>query len=380
MHQSPSEHPELKALDQKLFELVRGVEILAAIEPKNFREQKQAFFSTNFSTNPQFVYAEHEVDIFQRKRALYALPIEALPDEDLTELYSDIVESYVDKLDQFRSVGTGDFVYDSLRYFGEPTDKDVNNADFILHLPDDLEPSDDRFFNADEMMQFLSDFANKQGYTYDIRTDDRMIANALVAGSTVKINSHANVSETEVSALAHHELGVHLVTTLNARSQPLRVLELGCPVNTTSQEGLAILCEYLAGYLTLPRLKVLALRVVAVQSMLQDRDFKRTFVLLKEQYQVEENLAFTITTRVYRGGGFTKDYLYLQGFHQMLNALETRKDFNNLMAGKVSIECLPLISRLIDKGYLRAPQFISPAIKEPQPIDEVKRFIAHAIK
>ncbi|WP_444882732.1 flavohemoglobin expression-modulating QEGLA motif protein [Microbulbifer sp. PSTR4-B] len=380
MDRSLNEHPELKILDQDLFELVRGVEILAAIEPKNFRVMKEEFFSKKFSINPQFVYREQKMDIFQRKRLLYALPVESLPDEDLTQLYSDIIESYVDKLDQFRSVGTDDFVYNSLRYFGEPTDKDVNNANFILHLPDDLEFSNDRFLNANQMMQYLSDFANKQGYSYDIRIDDHMIANALVAGSTIKINSHANISETEVSALAHHELGVHLVTTLNARSQTLKILELGCPVNTTTQEGLAILCEYLAGYLTLPRLKVLALRVVAVQSMLQERDFKRTFILLKEKYQVEENLAFTITTRVYRGGGFTKDYLYLQGFHQMLNAMENCKDFNNLMTGKVSVEYLPIISRLIDKGYLQVPQFISPAIKEPQSIDPVKRFIAHAIK
>ncbi|WP_444889427.1 flavohemoglobin expression-modulating QEGLA motif protein [Microbulbifer sp. DLAB2-AA] len=380
MHQSLNEHPVLKVLDKDLFELVRGVEILAAIEPRNFRAMKEEFFSKKFSINPQFVYREQKMDIFQRKRLLYALPVESLPDEDLTQLYSDIIESYVDKLDQFRSVGTDDFVYNSLRYFGEPTDKDVNNANFILHLPDDLESSDDRFLNANEMMQYLSDFANRLGYSYDICIDDHMIANALVAGSTIKINSHANISETEVSALAHHELGVHLVTTLNARSQTLKILELGCPVNTTTQEGLAILCEYLAGYLTLPRLKVLALRVVAVQSMLQERDFKRTFILLKEKYQVEENLAFTITTRVYRGGGFTKDYLYLQGFHLMLNALENCKDFNNLMTGKVSVEYLPLVSRLIDKGYLHAPHFISPAIKEPQSIDPVKRFIAHAIK
>ncbi|WP_444937737.1 flavohemoglobin expression-modulating QEGLA motif protein [Microbulbifer sp. JMSA002] len=380
MDRSLNEHPELKILDQDLFELVRGVEILAAIEPKNFRAMKEEFFSKKFSINPRFVYREQKMDIFQRKRLLYALPVESLSDEDLTQLYSDIIESYVDKLDQFRFVGTDDFVYNSLRYFGEPTDKDVNNANFILHLPDDLESSDDRFLNASEMMQYLSDFANRQGYSYDICIDDHMIANALVAGSTIKINSHANISETEVSALAHHELGVHLVTTLNARSQTLKILELGCPVNTTTQEGLAILCEYLAGYLTLPRLKVLALRVVAVQSMLQERDFKRTFILLKEKYQVEENLAFTITTRVYRGGGFTKDYLYLQGFHLMLNALENCKDFNNLMTGKVSVEYLPLVSRLIDKGYLHAPHFISPAIKESQSIDPVKRFIAHAIK
>ena len=130
-----------------------------------------------------------------------------------------------------------------------------------------------------------------------------------------------------------------------------------------TQEGLAIFCEYLAGFMSLSRMKVSALRVLAVESLIQEKDFKRTFLLLKEQHQTPDDVAFTITVRVYRGGGFTKDCLYLQGLHQMLNAYETRDDFTNLLAGKVSVEYLELVTRLIDKHYLVAPKYISPAIQ-----------------
>ncbi len=380
MTQALHQNTDLQKLDQDLYKLVNGIDILEAVAPKNYREQKQVFFNSNYSVSPVFKYADHNIDLFQRKRALYQLPVESLPDQDLIELYSDVIESYVDKLDQYRSVGTPEFLYDSLRYYGEPSDKDIRNAQFVLHVPDDLDYADKSLINADGIFQYLKQFADQYGYSYEIRLDDSMIANALVSGKTVKINTQAEISETEVKALAHHEIGVHLVTTLNAQNQPLKILSLGSPVNTTTQEGIAILCEYLAGYLTLPRLKVLALRVVAVQSMLQDKDFKRTFLLLKEQYDVSDNMAFTITTRIYRGGGFTKDYLYLQGFHQMLNAYETLNDFTNLLTGKASLQHLPLISRLVDKGYLLSPKFLSPAIINPQPLDDIKRFLAHAIK
>ena len=76
-------------------------------------------------------------------------------------------------------------------------------------------------------------------------------------------------------ALAHHEIGVHLVTTLNGRAQPLKVLSIGCPLNTMTQEGMTILAEYLAGCLTIKRLKILALRVLAVDSMLKEKDFRQ---------------------------------------------------------------------------------------------------------
>ncbi len=380
MDKSVVDHPVLAQLDRELYALVNGVEILEAVAPKNFQQQKQAFFDSKCTLNPAFVYEQHKIDLFQRKRALYQLPVENLPDPDLIQLYSEVIESYVDKLDQYRSVGTSDFVYDSLRYYGEPTVKDIRNAHFVLHVPNELGVEDSVPVDAEGILAHLKAFADMQGYQYELVLSEGMIANALVSGTQVRINTRAKVCQTEVYALAHHELGVHLVTTLNARQQPLNILSLGSPVNTTTQEGLAILCEYLAGYLTVPRLKILALRVIAVQSMLVEKDFKRTFQLLKEQYKVDDQLAFTICARVYRGGGFTKDYLYLQGFHQMLNAYENCPDFHHLLAGKVSIEQLPLVTRLINKGYLNAPTYISPAISQPSPIEGVSRFMAHAIK
>ncbi|MAZ65511.1 MAG: flavohemoglobin expression-modulating QEGLA motif protein [Kangiellaceae bacterium] len=370
----------LHQLDQALYECISGIDILEAVAPVNYKEERARFFQSNFSLNPRFAYNEHNVDLFKTKRALYQLPVESLQDSDLETLYGDIIESYVDKLDQFKSVGTTDFLYDSLRYYGEPSPKDIGNARFILHLPDDLDPRQDTLLDAAVIASRLDVFGQRYGYEYQISLHDSMIANALVSGLRIKVNSSARVTQTELDALAHHELGVHLVTTLNARKQPLRILTLGSPVNTTTQEGLAILCEYLSGNLTLSRLKILALRVLAVQSMMQEKDFKQTFLMLKEQYQVLDEQAFTITARVYRGGGFTKDFLYLQGLHQMMNAYEQRDDFNNLLAGKASLEQLPLITRLIEKGILSAPELISPAIESPQHIDPVKKFIAHAIK
>ncbi|TVZ40691.1 uncharacterized protein (TIGR02421 family) [Alteromonadaceae bacterium 2753L.S.0a.02] len=372
--------PPLVELDEELFNVVKGIDILDAVAPLNFREERDAFFASNFSRNPVFQYRKHDINVFQRKRGLFNLPVDALVDDDLATLYSDVIESYVDKIDQFKSVGTPEFLYDSLRYYGEPSEKDRRNAQFILHLPADLENGNDRLLDGDAIVKTLEAFAESEGYEYQIKLDDSLIANALVSGTTIKINNAAQVAETEVHALAHHELGVHLLTTLNARNQPLKILSLGCPVNTMTQEGLAIFAEYLAGFMTLPRLKVLALRVLAVESMIKEKDFKRTFLMLKEEQGVSDAQAFTICTRVYRGGGFTKDYLYLQGFHQILNAYETSQDFNVLMAGKVSIEYLPIISRLIAKGYLNDPELITPAVAKPANNDAIQRFIAHAIK
>ena len=376
--------PAIRDIDTRLHELVSPIDILTAVSPLNYREQKQLFFDQQYSRNPEFVYRSHDIDCFILKRNLFNLPLEKITDDDLHQIYLDVINSYVDKVDQYKSIGNDEFLYDSLRYYGEPSEKDIRNANFILHLPEQAEndyaANDGSLLNADAIKSTLTEFADREGYQYKLKVDDNMIAKALVSGTTVKINSTAQINKIETMALAHHELGVHLVTTLNGRSQPLRILSLGSPVNTMTQEGLAILSEYQAGYMTVGRLKILALRVLAVESLIRDKSFRSTFILLKEGYQVDDDTAFTITARVYRGGGLTKDYLYLQGFHQMLNALETETDFSHLLAGKISLDHLPLITRLINKEILLPPEKITPAFVQPVKNKIIANFIAHAIK
>ena len=377
---NPQIPSELIEFDSEFYNITKTINILSAVNPTNFDQQKKIFFDSHFSIEPEFTYEGSKLDVFATKRRLLNLPLEKVVDEDLTEIYSDTIDSYLDKVDQFNSIGTNDFIYDSLRYFGEPTQKDIGNAKFILHLPGNLNEENEEILAFEEIKKILIQFAENNNLPYNLRLEENMIANAVVSGNTIKLNKNAKLSASDANALAHHEIGVHLVTTLNARQQPLRILEIGNPLNTMTQEGLAILSEYLSDNLTIKRLKILALRVVAVQSMIKEKSFRKSFSLLKEEYGASNDIAFSVCSRIYRGGGFVKDYLYMQGFHKMLNAYENEPYFNLLFAGKTSIDYLPQISRLIDRGILQKPQYISTIFQNPKSLSEIKQYIAHAIK
>lgn len=372
--------PFVVSLDESLHTLVGNINILDAVKPLNYHEQKSQFFANRYSNGPDFSYKTNAIDPFLLKRGLYNLPLEQLQDDDLYQLYKAAVDSYVDKIDQYQSIGTQQFLYNSLRYYGEPCDKDIRNARFILHLPEQGPEDKSNLLDAHAIKAVLDEMIAKENYSCEMLFDDTMIANALVSGKRVRINNNARMSHTETQALAHHELGVHLVTSLNAGMQPLRILSVGCPLNTTTQEGMAILSEHLSGNLTIKRLKVLALRVLAVKSMIEDKNFRTTFLMLKEDFHTDDELAFTITARVYRGGGLAKDFLYLKGLRLMLNAYEHEPDFNNLLTGKTSLDFLPIITRLINKQFLIAPQFITPAFKAPVLNDAIGTFVTHAIR
>lgn len=371
---------ELRNIDEMLFSCVANIDILDAIAPKNYQEAKADFFQNNFNISPKFIYKVNDIPLFEKKRTLFNIPIEHIKNKSLTKLYAEVIQAYIDKLDQFRHIGSPEFLYDSLRYYGEPSQRELKNASYLLHVTQDYKEVSGEPVSIDDIKRYFESFADANQYPLELSIETDMMANALVSGSHVKISDKAKLTNIQLKALAHHELGVHLVTTLNAQSQPLKVLQLGSPVNTTAQEGLAMLCEYLAGFMTFERLSTLALRVVAVNSMIVEKDFKRTFNLLMDEYQVEANKAFTICSRVYRGGGFTKDYLYLKGFQQVLEAYRNKQNISNLLCGKVSYEQLPLITQLVEQGYFITPKFISPAIRRPLVTDSVLKFITSAIK
>ena len=46
--------------------------------------------------------------------------------------------------------------------------------------------------------------------------------------------------------------------------------------------------------------------------MINGLDFKAVYHELVNSYYIDPNEAFIITTRIFRGGGFTKDHLYLK--------------------------------------------------------------------
>jgi hypothetical protein len=104
------------------------------------------------------------------------------------------------------------------------------------------------------------------------------------------------------------------------------------------------------------RLRTLAVRVLAVNSMLKEQDFYQTYSYLADELGLDKDMAFTTTTRVYRGGGFTKDHLYLAGFIEMLHQAQQRS-LDNLLIGKCSWKYHDLIDELVERKWLQPPHY-----------------------
>lgn len=369
-------------VDKRLFRLVKDLELLSFINPVNTEQEKNRFFESNYKYNPQFRYRQLTFNAFEFKQKLYSLPVQKIRDKELQYLYKEIIRSYGELIDMLDAIDTEDFFYNSLRYFGCPDKTDVDNAKFILYAPENKDEKDEEYIPVEEARKIFQESTKLYGFRFKVEVSDKMAAKAEINSQeqTLYLRKGTLFSDRNLQALVHHEIGVHMVTTKNSRLQPYLIFRTGLPDNTMTQEGLAILSEYCSGNLTVIRLKELALRVLTVAMLVQGYPFRQSFIVLVEDYKIPPEKAFYLTARVYRGGGCTKDYLYLHGFKILLPYLDKLKELENLLIGKTSIEYLETINTLIQKKYLLLPQYKTHSFQNPQLNNQALNYLVQGIK
>lgn len=369
----------LMLVDKELFKLLKEFEILAYVNPTNLEAEKKHFFSKRGRYTPQFRYAPAPFDPNDMRLKLYRVPAHKIQDITCKKLYEEIIESSINRLEMLTLRGQEEFLYSSLKYFGKPEQSDLQNAIYLMHCHDpaseDATPKP--LLDSEQIKKVLEEMANAYKIKCSVKLVKNLSASAMVlnATRTVKIRRSYTDTETNVRALASHEIGIHMLTTHNALKQPLKILFLGMPRYTMTQEGMAILNEYLNGTLTLRRLKRLALRVIAVDGMIKGIEFPEMYAKLVEEYKLGEEQAYHLCARVYRGGGFTKDFLYLRGFVTVLKHYQQHGNINPLLVGKTSYDHLNVINELTERELIHAPELLPVELQNPNNNDPILEYV-----
>lgn len=337
-------------------------DFLLLVTPVNVPEAWENFKKSRFKKAPVFQYRPMPIDPDIVKRNLYNLRIEDIYDPTIAYLFRDKRRELDEMMSMLADRNTEDFMHGSLQVFGNVSDELQQVAQSILTViayNDTSQSAPENKLNAQEFAQlareeitYLSKQSEEFKTTVRVRSD---ISGVMVNRGVLNIGKDYQISPERARALVQHEVGTHIVTYFNGKAQPLQLFSLGVPGYEQLQEGLAVFAEYLIGGLSNQRLRILAARVIAVRNMLMGHSFIDTFYLLLEDYRFAEETAFNITMRVYRGGGLTKDALYLQGLMEIIGYIKKGQDLSLLTVGKIREDYIPIIQDLIQRGYMYAP-------------------------
>lgn len=270
-----------------------------------------------------------------------------------------------------RLYGRPDFVYErqgmsvvaAARPILEVTDA-LQHSDVVLRTTPDI-PAEDF---AAQLREHLGGYFTQDAVK--VIVDPAMSAKAAAGSKSVKVQAGAMFSELDLAQLLNHEAFIHTATSLSGKAQPhLRVLGLGSPRTTRTQEGLAVFSELITSSIDLVRLRRVALRAIAVDAALSGADFIEVFRIYLEGGQTESD-AYNSAQRVFRGGdvrgriAFTKDGAYLEGlllvqtFLRKVIADERPELIPVLFAGRMTLGDAIELEPLFREGLLSPARYL----------------------
>jgi len=345
-------------IDASLTEIERDLNLLLNVTPVNAAEAWGDFERSDFGTPPtlQLRALEFEPDLV--RRGLYDLQIEDVTDPALHTLFRSKRDELARQITALEDRDTERFVYGSLQLYGGVAQPLVSAAEELLEAIPQQAPST-RSVTAGAFAEAVrTEFDRYRAMYPDFPADFEVrddVSELMVSFGRLLIPEAASFRADRVEPLMHHEIGTHVVTYQNGARQPLKMLATGLPGYDETQEGLAVLAEYLTGGLDPRRLRVLAGRVVAVAEMLDGAGFPEIFESLRAKHGIPTRTAWSITIRVFVGGGSVKDAIYLRGIKRILESLAEGGSLDVLFVGKLALDHIPLIQDLLDRGVLVAP-------------------------
>jgi uncharacterized protein (TIGR02421 family) len=358
MNRTPPHLSCALAVDARLTEIERKLNLLLNVTPTNGAEAWTDFERSGFESVPTLQSRPLDFEPDLLKRDLYNVEIERVEDPALNSLFRAKRDEIARQITLLEDRGTSRFRYGALQLYGEPGESLIATAHSLLELidPQPITASSvtATAFAEAARAELESYRSSYPGFPVALEVRDD-VADLMVSFGRLLIPATAAFREDRVEPLIQHEVGTHVLTYRNGDSQPLTLLAVGLPSYEETQEGLAVLAEYVVGGLDPRRMRVLAARVVAASMMLADADFIEIFKHLTDDHGFAPRTAWSVTSRATYGGGSTKDIIYLRGIERVLGYFAEGRGIDPLLAGKLSLDHVPLVEDLIQQGVLEPP-------------------------
>lgn len=369
--------PVARRVDRALCDLDDRVDWLWALSPLGTDALWRTFSESGFTVLPQPVYPAQDPALPDLRRQLLELPVEDVEVPALEALLWEKQRELDRHIELVRLRDTPGLLVASVDLWGDADSDLVVAAERILQslgthrAP--VEEADCDVVYQEARRQMDAYRARDERFIGEIVVDDNLSSKLMVSRGRLHISRSIRVPLAQVHALIQHEVGTHVLTRHNGSRQPLAQLTVGLAHYDTLQEGLGVLAEYLSGYLSTERMRILAARVIATQQVCHGLGIVDIFHHLASDYDLDPHDAFDVALRAGRGGGLTKDVVYLRGLRDLLHYLRDGGRFDFLFIGKFALSQVPILSELQRLGYVAPPALLPSYLEAPASLQRLDR-------
>ena len=366
--------------DEALAGISASFDFLLGVSPINTLEAQEKFEAGGRRKPPEFRYRPLPLSPDVVKRRLYRIDLRAVEDPVLEQLFREKQLELDQQLMMLQRRNTPAFRYVSLLQYGGVDPDLLAQARLILDnvrrapgsCPERRVRAEDVLRAASKVIASYRDKAPAFADAEACLRED-IGPGLMVSRNELLISTATDMPANRLDPLLQHEIGVHLLTFINGNQQGLGIFGAGLADYEGIQEGLGVFAEFAVGGLTVPRLRLLAARVVGVQAMLDGADFIECHRLLHREHDFSSRAAFNIVARIYRSGGFSKDAIYLRGFDQVLRRVASGESLDPFWYGKIAEAHIPVVEELRLRGMLRPPAAKPEFLDRPIAQESIRR-------
>ena len=343
---------------------------LDRLTPTNIPEIWDGFRASNYRHMPDSRFSEGlENDAPVLRSELFALPVREIKNHLVQALLLEKQREIDQQIELVRMRGKEGFILASIDLFGHVSEQSLRDAQELLNKVPVVEPDPDDAGAADVCKAARTEVRKYRAlhpqFQCEVIVDPTPGTSLYVSQGNFHVAHDYRTSHSRIEPLLQHEIGTHAVTRQNGQRQPLHTLAGGLADYDELQEGLAVLAEYLVGYLPAHRLRTLGARVVAAHMAVEESTGQEIYACLLEEYRIDSATAFDTALRAKRGGGLTKDALYLKGLAELLAYLRNGGDFEILFLGKFALKHLHSLETLLEDGVLHPPDILPSYLGNP---------------
>lgn len=344
---------DLLKVDLAFCEIFKYLNLIRHVNPTNVEEERRMFFSGE-RRNPVFRYKKARGDVSKIRKRINSLSI---PEGNFGKVYERVREDFLRRCDIIENIGKNDCLVkeSTAEIYGWPNKGMVDYArKLLVELPAvDVEldvSSSDIFDGLRKGLDSVGLIGWMVKYSKKRLTTTKHTKKIFVCRERM-------FSKVDVNRLVVHEVGVHAVRYANGHLQPLKIFGIGFPDFLRTEEGMATYFEELTGNSSGEVFRNYAGRVIAIDCLRREFDFKDCFEeLLRCGFSCDDS--WNLCVRVYRGGGFVKDHVYLEGYLMVKKFAEEGGDFRKLYVGKVGLDDLELVDDLLLEKKISMPRFL----------------------
>ena len=354
--------PVAAEVDLALLAIDAELDWLLALNPLGTDALWAEFAASGHTAAGPLSYPPASSDLASMHARLSALPLAQVESPLLAQLLAEKQRDLARTIELVRLRGQPGFIQASIELFG---DAPADLLALARRLLREVEPGEPLVADTgvDEVVAAVeAEVAWYRARVPDFRLE--VVVNAdvgslmMVSHGRLYLDADLRLPHARLQPLLQHEIGTHVVTHYNGTRQSLRQLGAGLAQYDPLQEGLGVLAEFLSGYLPGERLRLLAARVLAADMAVRGHGIPGIFACLHEEHGFATDDAFDVAVRALRGGGLTKDAVYLRGLRDLLADLRDGGDFEALFLGKFALHHRAAMAELVAQGWAAPPRLL----------------------